>query len=95
MEGLLLGDLADISQRGADIVHREIVFTLNLFKGHTTGQAADDDCDGHTGTTDHRLTMSDIRIDNDAILGSHNEQDSTGFASTRRPVEARAGIEPA
>ncbi len=51
MRRLLLGKLADESQRSPNIVSSQIVLALNFLERHTTGEASDDDRYRHTGAT--------------------------------------------
>src|SRR5687767_9192101 len=55
-------------QRGPDIVSRDGVFPLDLFKAHPAGQATHDDRDRRTRSADHGLAVANLRIDHDALV---------------------------
>jgi hypothetical protein len=67
MKRFLFSQLSYEFQSCANIIRRKIVFTLDLFKGHATGQAAYDHRYRHSRATNNRLAMMGGRIQDDAI----------------------------
>lgn len=79
MKRLLLGKLADESERRSNIISSQIVLALNLFKGHAAGEAPDHDRHRNTRATNDGFPVADSRIDNNAVLSLHGDSNSTGF----------------
>ena len=77
---LLLGKLADESERRSSIVDSQIVLALNFFKGHAAGEAANHDCHRNTRPTNDGFSVTNSRIDNDAVMSLHGDSNLTGFA---------------
>lgn len=72
VEGFLLGDLADESQGSANVIRRDIVFTLDLLERHAPCEAADDDRHRYARPADHRFSVGDSRVDNDTRMVGHD-----------------------
>jgi len=91
---LLLGKLADESERRSNIISSQIVFALNFFKGHAAGEAPDHDRHRNTRAANDGFPVADSRIDNDAVLGLHGDSNSTGFAQLFEISVSFGGIPP-
>ena len=81
---LLLGKLADESQRRPNIVSSKIVFALNFLKGHAAGEASDHDRYRHTAAPNHGFPVANIRIENNVVLSLHGLLDGIGFSRLSR-----------
>jgi hypothetical protein len=77
---LLLGQLADESERRSNIVSSQIVLVLNFFKGHAAGEAPDHDRHRNTRAAIDGFPVANSRIDNDAVLSLHGDSNIAGFA---------------
>jgi hypothetical protein len=77
---LLLGKLADESERRSNIPSSQIVLALNFFKCHAAGEAPDHDRHRNTRATNDGFPVANSRIDNDAVLSLHGDSNITGFA---------------
>jgi len=77
---LLLGKLADESERRSNIINSQIVLTLNFFKGHPPGEAPNHDRHWNTRTTNDGFPVANSRIYNDAVPRLHGDPNSTDFA---------------
>jgi len=77
---LLLGKLADESERRSNIINGQIVLALNFFKCHPAGEAPNHDRHRNTRPTNDGLTVTNSRIDNDAVMSLHDGSNLTGFA---------------
>lgn len=73
MERFLVGQFGNETESRTNVVYGEIVFALNLFKGHTAGQAADDRGHWDARTPNDRLAMMDSGIQNDSIGNGHSD----------------------
>jgi hypothetical protein len=80
VKGLLLGQLADESERRSNIVSSQIVLVLNFFKGHAVGEAPDHDRHRNTPATNDEFPVANSRINNVAILRLHGDLNITAFA---------------
>jgi hypothetical protein len=58
-------------QRCSDVVGGEVIFALDFLEGHPAREAAHDHRYRQPGAPDHGLTVSDGRIENNAVRGSH------------------------
>lgn len=67
----LIGQFTDKLQRGANVICGEVVFPLDLLEGHSSSEATDDKRDRHAGAANHRLSVADSRVDNNAIMSVH------------------------
>jgi hypothetical protein len=77
---LLLGKLADESERRSNIINSQIVLALNFFKGHPPGEAPNHDRHWNTRATNDGFPVADSRVDNDTVLSLHVDSNITGFA---------------
>jgi len=81
---LLLGKLADESERRSNIINSQIVLALNFFEGHPPGEAPNHDRHWNTRATNDGFPVADSRVDNDAVLSLHADSNITGFAQLSR-----------
>lgn len=72
VEGFLVDEVICELQRRLDIRHRHIVLGFDIGPLHAGRQAADDDGYGDAGVSDYRLTVSNCRIDVDAVVRVHS-----------------------
>jgi hypothetical protein len=77
---LLLGKLADESQRGPNVVNSQVIFALNFLKGHTASEASDDDRYRHSGAPNDGFPVANSSVDNDAVVRLHGDSNGTGLA---------------
>jgi len=92
---LLLGKLADESERRSNIISSQIVFALNFLKSHAAGEAPDHDRHRNTRAPNDGFPVADSRIDNDAVLSWHGHSNTTGFAQLVAISVSFGGIPPA
>ena len=59
-------------QRSPDVVGGDVIFPLDFLEGHPASQAAHNHRYRQAGTSDHGFAVSDGRVENNAVRGSHN-----------------------
>ena len=69
--GLLFDEEPGVAYGGANILIAHVVFAVQVFEGHATGQTAQDPGYGQTRAAKHGLSVLDLRIDDDAIFQVH------------------------
>ncbi len=71
MKGFLLGQFANELERRSNVLHTEIVFALDFLECHTAGKTADNECDRHSSAANHRLAVTDSRVNDNTIVTFH------------------------
>ena len=68
----------DESKRSPYIPEGEIILALHLLESHPSGETADDKRNRHPRAPDHRLTMTNSGIDDDAAVPFHGSNLTKG-----------------
>ena len=68
------------SERRPDVVGGDVVFTLYVLERHAAGQAAHNHRYRHAGALNDGFAVTDGRVDDDAVRGSHGHSDDSDLA---------------